>query len=298
MAVHRLSRDQANIHYRWDGSLPPALTVESGDEVIIETRSGEDDQVRPVDGADKLAEIDMSRLHALSGPIEVLGARPGHILVIHILEIKTGDWGFIMQRPGAGLIRGFEPYLRTFDLSRGTVEFAPGVQVELHPFLGVMGVAPANGPQSTRPPGDHGGNLDCAQLVAGTTLHLPVYHPGALFSCGDGHAAQGDGEVCVTAIECQLDVRLRFELLEGAPIARPRLETRTELMTMGAGRTLEAAARQALEDMLDLIVAVTGMSRPDAYALASAAVDLRVNQVVNEPMMGMRAVVSKAVLGV
>jgi acetamidase/formamidase len=170
--------------------------------------------------------------------------------------------------------------------------------VPLRPFLGVMGVAPAEpGEHSTIPPGPHGGNLDCRALVAGSTLFLPVFHSGALFSCGDGHAAQGDGEVCVTAIECAVTARVRLEVHKGATLVRPRAETPDAYLTLGAAPTFEEAARQCLEDMLELITERTGLGRSDAYALASVAVDIRVNQLVNRPMIGVRAVLPRAVLG-
>lgn len=297
MATHHLTRDQANVHYVWDAAIPPVLEVDPGDQVIIETRSGEDDQLQPGDGPEAIEAIDRERLHALSGPVRVRAARPGMLLAVRILELAPGPWGLVMQRPGAGLIRGFDPYLRFFDLTDGAVEFGPGVRVPLRPFLGVMGVAPAQGRHSTRPPGDHGGNLDCAELVVGTTLFLPIQVSGALFSCGDGHAVQGDGEVCVTAVECRMTARLTFDLIPGDGTRRPRAETPDAHMTMGSGPTLEDAARQALEDMLVLIRRLTGLDRSDAYALASAIVDLRINQVVNEPMMGVRAVLPKEVIG-
>lgn len=297
MAVYTLRRDDDRaIHFKWNAALQPVLRVASGSEVVIETRSGEDDQLRRDSTASDVERIDMRRLHALSGPIFVDGAEPGDTLAVHILDITPREWGFTMQRPAAGFLMGFPTYLRTFDLSGDQAEFAPGISVPLKPFLGVMGVAPAApGEHSTIPPGPHGGNLDCRDLVTGTTLLLPIFQPGALFSCGDAHAAQGDGEVCVTAIECAVIARLRFEVRK-QPLLRPRAETPDSWLTLGAAPTFEQAAREALEDMLDLIVERTELSRADAYALASVAVDIRVNQLVNRPMIGVRAVLSRAVL--
>ena len=298
MAVYSLRRDDdRNIHFKWNAALPPALAVPAGSEVIVETRSGEDDQLRPTSTAADVEALDMRRLHALSGPIAIGGAEPGDTLVVHILDVVPAAWGFTMQRPGAGFLLGFPTYLRTFDLGGGTAELAPGVRIPLRPFLGVMGVAPAAGEHSTIPPGPHGGNLDCRDLVAGSVLYLPVFVRGALFSCGDGHAAQGDGEVCVTAIECATTARLRFEVLKGGPpLTAPRAETPTALLTLGAAPTFEEAARQCLEAMLELIAERTGVGRADAYALASLAVDIRVNQLVNRPMIGVRAVLPRAIL--
>lgn len=299
MTVYSVRRDDArNIHFKWNAALPPVLRVPSGSEVTIETRSGEDDQLRPTSTAADVDALDMRRLHALSGPIAVVGAEPGDTLAVHIVDVRPASWGFTMQRPGAGFLLGFPTYLKTFDLRDGSAELAPGVRIPVRPFLGVMGTAPAEGEHSTIPPGPHGGNLDCRDLVAGACLYLPVFVEGALFSCGDGHAAQGDGEVCVTAIECAMTARLRFEVLKGGPtLTAPRAETSDALMTLGAAPTFEEAARQCLEAMLDLISERTGLNRSDAYALASLAVDIRVNQLVNRPMVGVRAVLPKAILG-
>lgn len=299
MVVHHLRRsEQRTVHYRWDRTLPPVAVVAPGDEVIVETRSGEDDQLRPGDPPQAVAALDRSRIHALSGPIYVNGARPGDVLEVSVLELTPARWGLVLQRPGAGLLTDFPPYLRfiPLDLERGTASFAPGISVPLRPFLGVMGVAPAEGVHSTIPPGSHGGNLDCRDAVAGSVLSLPVFVPGALFSCGDGHAAQGDGEVCVTAIECAMTARLRFQVRHDYALSDPCLETPDAWMTLSAAPTLEAAARQALAAMLDFIVERTGLSRADAYALSSLAVDLRINQVVNRPMVGVRAVLPKSVI--
>jgi acetamidase/formamidase len=169
--------------------------------------------------------------------------------------------------------------------------------VPLAPFLGVMGVAPAAGPCSTIEPGLHGGNLDCRDAIAGTVLRLPIQVAGALFSCGDGHAAQGDGEVCVTALECALTARLRFELERGRALPGPLLETPDAWMTLASAPTVEDAARAAVEAMLALICERTSLDRAAAYALASLAVDVRINQLVNGTQMGVRAVLAKSVLG-
>lgn len=298
MAPDTLRRDDdRNVHFQWDASLPPVLTVDSGSEVVVETRSGEDGQFRPDSTPADVAAMDMRRLHALSGPIFVRGAEPGDTLAVEVLQISTADWGFTMQRPGAGFLLGFPDYFRAYRLADGFAQLgASNIRIPLRPFLGVMGIAPANGVLSTIPPGPHGGNLDCRDLVAGSTLYLPVFVSGALFSCGDGHAAQGDGEVCVTAIECAVTAHLRLSVLKGGiPLTSPRAETTDTYMCLSAAPTFEEAARVCLEDMLLLISEHTGLTRADAYALASAAVDLRINQVVNRTV-GVRAVLPKAIL--
>jgi acetamidase/formamidase len=300
VAVHTLRRAAAeNIHYTWRATRAPALSIDPGDEVIVETRSGEDDQFTRASTASDVAHLDMRRLHALSGPIFVRGVRPGDTLAVDIVDVAPADWGLTMQRPGAGFLRGFADYFHAWDLQAwpGFAALRGKVRVPLRPFLGVMGVAPAEGEHSTIPPGPYGGNLDCRDLVAGSTLYLPVFVPGALFSCGDGHAAQGDGEVCVTAIECATVARLRFGVVHARPRLRePRAETPDALLTLSAAPTFEQAARQALEAMLELIQERTGLDRPDAYTVASVAVDIRVNQVVNGGTIGVRAVLPKACL--
>lgn len=299
MTAHRLARDDdRNIHHAWDPAIPPVLTIAPGDEVLVEARSGEDDQVRQTSTVDDLAHVDLSRVHALSGPIAVRGAEPGDALAVEILALEPAGWGFTMMRPGAGLLPDFASWLRTYpiDRDRRVVEFAPGIDIPLAPFLGQMGVAPADGPRPTIPPGAFGGNLDCREMVAGTCLRLPVLVPGALFSCGDGHAAQGDGEVCLTAVECAMTARLRFNVEHLPWLRAPLLETAAAWLTFGAAPSLEPAATEALEAMLDLLGRVAGLDQASAYALASAAVDLRVNQVVNRPNVGVRAAVPKAVL--
>jgi acetamidase/formamidase len=294
----RLERsDQTAIHYRWDASLPPRIAVDPGTEVIVEARPGDDGQTLANSTADEPEPFDYRRLHALSGPIAVRGAEPGDTLVVRILDLVPGPVGFTMMRRDAGLLTDFEPWVRTYRLDRadGVAEVAPGVHVPLRPFFGVMGNAPLGESRSTIPPDTHGGNIDCRDVMTGTTLRLPVFVPGALFSCGDGHAAQGDGEVCVTAIECEMTGRLRLDLEKRTGLAAPQLETDEAWMTFGAAPTVEEAAQQAVRAILGIIRERSGVDEPTAYAIASQCVDVRVNQLVNRPNMGVRAVLPKSV---
>lgn len=296
--LHRLERsDSRVIHSRWDPAIRPVLTVAPGDEVIVECRAGDDGQLRRDGTSADVDAMDRSRLHALTGPIEVAGARPGDVLAVHVLEFGLPEWGFTMIRPGAGVLDAEPSWFRVFDIDveRGRALVAPGIELAVAPFLGVMGVAPADGPRSTIAPDVYGGNLDCREAGVGSILRLPVQVPGALFSCGDGHAVQGDGEVCVTALECALTARLRFEL-ETGPATGPTLETPTAWMTLAAAPSVEQATRVALEAMLSLIQARTALDRATAYALASLCVDIRINQLVNRPHVGVRAVLAKDVL--
>ena len=288
-----------NVHYRWDAALPPIAEVDPGTLVGIETRSGEDDQLRPGDGPDAVDRLDFGRLHALTGPILVRGALPGQLLEVRIESFDLGPYGFLLQRPGAGLLRGFPTDLRWVDLdaSAGVARFAPGIDIPLAPFLGVMGVAPEGPPVRTIEPGPHGGNLDCRDLGAGATLYLPIQVPGALFSCGDAHAAQGDGEVCVTGIETALRARLQLDLLvPDMPLDDPVAETPDAWMTLSAAATIEEAAARAVEAMIGLVARFTELTRGDAYALISAAGDVRINQLVNGDRFGVRVMLPKSIL--
>ncbi len=221
------------------------------------------------------------------------GARPGDTLEIEILELEPGDWAWSAILPGEGLLPGDfpDPYLRTFELSGGSAVIAPGVEVPLDPFLGTMGTHPAApGVHSVFPPHEGGGNMDARHLRRGSTLWLPVWCEGALFSCGDPHAAQGDGEVCVTALECDMQAVLRFHVRPwsiGAPRflvpGRPAPATGADghLGTMGIGPDLMEGARAAVREMIALVVERTGLTRHDAYLLCSLAGDLKILEIVD-----------------
>lgn len=287
------------VHARWDAGIRPVAEVEPGEVVVIRTRTGEDGQLRPGDGPEALDRLDFGRLHALTGPVAVRGAMPGDLLVVDVLALEPAPWGFLLERPGAGLLRDRPNYLRfvEIDARAGLVRFAPGINIPLRPFLGVMGVAPAAGPLRTIEPGPHGGNLDCRSLGVGARLHLRVQVPGALFSCGDGHAAQGDGEVCVTAVETSMTATLRLGLARAATRVRnPVAATPEAWITLAAAGRVEDAAAEAVQDMIDLIVASTDLTAGDAYALVSAAGDVRINQLVNGGAMGVRVELPRAVV--
>lgn len=272
------------LHTTWDGALPPALEIADGDVVEIATKAATGDQLLPGDGDDALARIDWGQVHPLSGPIAVRGAEPGCTLEIEVLRCVPGDWGYACIDPTFGLLkeRFRDPRLRFFELDReaGSVEFAPGVDLRLAPFLGVMGVAPTGPPRTTFAPGDHGGNIDCKELVAGSRLFLPVLVPGARFSCGDGHALQGDGEIC-SAIECEMDVALAFRVHERRISPRPVVVAGGELLTIGSGASLLAALQEAAADMVDLLGRWFGIGAEDAYMLLSLAGDARIDELVN-----------------
>jgi acetamidase/formamidase len=251
-------------------------------------------------------KIDRGRIHALTGPIFVDGAESGDVLQVDVLEVAHQGWGWSSVISGMGFLkdRFREPYLFHWQLE-GNVShsLAPAV-VPLRPFCGVMGVAPAkDGEFLTRPPGIYGGNMDVRELCAGATLYLPVFNAGALFSAGDVHAAQGDGEVCINGIECPADVTLRCELHKKRQLAGPMIESRgmpdreTEAwIVVESAPDLIAAARAATSRMIDFLMSRWGFSDTHAYLLCSVAMNLRLSQVVNEPMYTISAAMPKQVL--
>ena len=279
----------------FDADLPPVATLASGDEVTINTVSG-GPQVLPEGGfhiPPELLEIHAGGLpgmpgHILTGPVEVAGAMPGDVLQIDILDVALRqDWGYTFIRPLAGTLpQDFpEPHQITvaLDAARAEATLPWGLKLPLSPFFGVMGVAPPPswGRISTIEPRVHGGNLDNKELVAGTTLYLPVMVEGALFSCGDGHGAQGDGEVCVTAIETALQGRFRLTVRRDLDLSYPEAETPAHFITMGMHPDLDACVEMALRRMITLVSSRAGISRAEAYMLCSLAGDLRITQTVN-----------------
>ena len=283
------------VHYSWDAGNEPVLRIESGDTVVVRTRDVSDNQIGPGSTAADVAAMDWERVYPLAGPIGVEGAQPGDTLAIEILDIHTEGWGWTAVIPGFGLLPDDFPeaYLRVFDLSRGDVTYLrEDVAIPLEPFFGTMGVCPAGASNlPVMPPGIFGGNMDTRQLTRGTTLYLPVQVEGALFSCGDAHAAQGDGEVCVTGIEAPMYAALRFTLERGRSIPAPQFLTPGPLTprvdsagfygTTGVGPDLYRAAQDAVRAMVDHLAATRGLSREDAYVLSSLTVDLKIAEIVD-----------------
>ncbi|HEX7215575.1 MAG TPA: acetamidase/formamidase family protein [Methylomirabilota bacterium] len=293
---HRLDAEQ--VHYEWNNALPPRLAIEPGDTVVFDTRDAADRYYRPDSThADVLARGPF-RGHPLTGPVRVRGARPGDVLVVEILEVKPDAFGWTAIRPGRGLLPESDfgkPFLQIWDLSDGTHARAGGrVAVPMAPFPGVMGTAlDVAGGHSTMPPRKNGGNMDIKQLTAGSTLYLPVWVDGALFSVGDTHAIQGDGEVCVTAVEMSGRVTARFGLERGRHLAEPQLRTTRApsaaapagswFATTAHGPDLFAASQQAVRYMIDHLARERGLSREEAYILCSVTVDLKISEIVDAP---------------
>jgi acetamidase/formamidase len=253
-------------------------------------------------------QIDRGLIHALTGPIFVRGAAAGDVLQIDVLEVAHKGWGWSSVIAGLGFLkeRFAEPYLFHWELERDASRSLLPAVVPLRPFCGVMGVSPAEeGEFRTRPPGVFGGNMDVRELCSGATLYLPVLNTGALFSAGDAHAAQGDGEVCINGIECPADVTLRFQLHKRQSLPGPMIESaagvepdaQSDAWIVVESRTdAIAAARAATSRMIDLLASRWGFSEVHAYLLCSVAMRLRLSQVVNEPMFTVSAALSKRVL--
>ncbi len=279
----------------FDATLPPALSIASGDTVVIETVSGgpadlpPDNFHVPPELLDIHARSErMLPGHILTGPVAVQGAMPGHVLEIRVLDVALRqDWGFNSIRPLAGTLPYDFETARTvtipLDRATNTAALSWGLKLPLAPFFGVMAVAPPRnwGRVSTIQPRAHGGNIDNRELVAGSTLYLPIFNEGALFFCGDGHGAQGDGEVCVTAIETALRGTFQLVLRTDMELTYPRAETPTHHITMGMDPDLDRCVELALRDMIVLLQDKAGLAPEDAYMLCSLAGDLRVTQTVN-----------------
>ncbi|MFG3151441.1 acetamidase/formamidase family protein [Streptomyces sp. NPDC048219] len=289
---HRIDPDL--VHHAWDASLHPTLRIEPGDTVHFDLKMAGHGQIRHgVPYAD--TTVDFTTLYHLLGPIYVEGARPGDTLEIEILNLAPGPWGWCAVLPELGLLPDDfpDPFIRYFDLTGAThTELVPGVRVPIRPFLGVMGTLP-NGidTASAFPPHQGGGNVDTRHLTRGATLQLPVFRDGALFSCGDPHAAQGDGEVCVSAIETSMTAALRFTVRQQSistprftvpsPSVRPERDAEGYYGTMGIHADLMEGARTAVRGMIDLVAGEHGLTPQDAYMLCSVAGDLRIFEIVD-----------------
>jgi acetamidase/formamidase len=303
MATHHIPATPETV--RWglfDAAFPPLITVDSGDTVSLECVVAGLPETLPPPGSGLAVPPALAAIHAgvqprpghiLTGPVAVAGAEPGDMLEVRIEAVEFGaDWGYCGFRPLAGTLPEDFPerFISHIPIDRAarTCRLPWGTELPLAPFFGVMGVAPPAiyGSISTREPREHGGNLDNKELVAGSTLFLPVHVPGANFSAGDGHGVQGDGEVCINALETCLNGRFTLILHKGggarAPLlAFPRAETPTHYISMGLNEDLDLAMKQALREMIGFICARSNLSRQQAYQLCSLAVDFHVTQTVN-----------------
>jgi acetamidase/formamidase len=292
-SIH-VAREQ--FHLAWDRSIEPIATVGSGAVVEIDALDASCGQITAASDLADLEKLDFSRVDQVNGPIAVEGAEPGDTLEIELLEFQPADWGWTASIPGFGLLADdfTDPRLRITRLEAHRAEFLPGIRIPLAPFCGELGVAPpTEGAHSTIPPDLFGGNMDTRHLTAGTRLFLPVFAPGARFSLGDGHAAQGDGEVCGTAIETPMRVLVRLTVRKDLHLTGPEFLTAGPLAggtnigpyyaTDGVGPDLMTAARDAVRRMIDYLGRDHGLGPTDAYLLCSVAIDLKISEIVDAP---------------
>lgn len=305
-----IHRDQS--HLRWSKNEKPRLTISPGDLVSFDCIDGGNGQIQPDSTPETILHLDVSRADPVFGPVYIEGAEPGDALEVEIVDLETAEWGWTAIVPNFGLLADEfpEPGLKHWSLPSGkrvngvngsqpsvpVAWFNERIRIPVQPFMGTMGVAPGvEGDFSTIPPLETGGNIDCKHITKGSKLILPVRTPGALFSCGDGHAAQGDGEVCGTAIETPMKATLRFKVLKDHSWVRsPHFQTpakssedhslpdKGSYSTMGIDSDLLEATRKAVRSMIEYL-GTRGLSRAEAYMLCSVAADLKLAEVVDMP---------------
>ncbi|HWW79466.1 MAG TPA: acetamidase/formamidase family protein [Steroidobacteraceae bacterium] len=313
--THRLEATPSTVAYGYYWSdAKPALHIDSGDIIDVDTvltntpaglaKAGVPDQKIQASLKAIVEEVTGDRKgpggHILTGPVYVEGAEPGDVLEVKILAILMPlDYGY-------NGCKGFLPEncepdapirILNLDRSRMTAEFAPGIVLPLHPFFGSMGVAPAPelGRVSSNPPGRHAGNLDNRELVAGTTLYIPIFTRGALFEIGDGHAAQGDGEVDQTAIETSLRGRLQLTVRKDMKLTWPRAETATDYISMATDPDLTVATKAAIQEMIDFVSLQRKLTKHQAYQLVSLAGNVAITQLVDKPNYGVHVRIPKSI---
>ena len=291
--------DAAVVHYEWNNAIPPRLVAEPGDTLVIDTRDAADGYYTPASTSRDTAARGPFRGHPLTGPVAVRGARPGDVLVVDILDVQpAAPFGWTHIRPGRGLLPEADfpaSFLQIWDVEDGKfarmrARSGARIAVPQAPFPGVIGTAlDEPGSHSTMPPRKNGGNMDVKQLTAGATVYLPIWVEGALLSVGDAHAAQGDGEVCVSAVEMSARVTVRVGLRTERPLREPQLRTAgqpargAEFATTAHGPDLFAASQQAVRYLIDHLAAERGLTRKEAYVVASVAADLRISEIVDAP---------------
>lgn len=294
--LHTIHRHQQ--HYGWDNTLAPIMRIAPGESAEFDVSDSSSGQITPGATVEDIARLDFGKINPVCGPVFIDGAEPGDILKVTLLSFAPSGWGWTANIPGFGLLadefREAALHIWSYDAALSPASFGDWAKVPLKPFTGTIGVAPAApGLHSIVPPRRVGGNMDVRDIAQGTELYLPVEVPGALFSVGDTHAAQGDGEVCGTAIESPMKVALKFDLVKRTPLAHPRfttpgpvsrhLDAKGYEVTTGIGPDLMEAARAAVRSMIDLLSRQRGMPAVDAYMLCSVCGDLRISEIVDLP---------------
>lgn len=289
--------DDSKVHAFWDKTLEPRLEINPGDTVAFECREASDNQVTPDWISEDLRNLDFKPMHPLTGPVYIKGAEPGDTLEVEIIDLVHKGWGWTATIPGFGLLADDfpEPFLHHWRLENETCYFkkGSGIEVPFEPFCGVMGLAPQNsGRIDTIPPRANAGNIDICSLIPGTKVWFPVWASGALFSTGDCHAAQGDGEVCGTAIESPMIATLRFNVRKGVKVdelqfqtsrALTRTNSKGSFVTTAHGPDLISNAQNAIRYMIDHLSESYGLTREESYLLCSVVVDLKISEIVDAP---------------
>jgi amidase len=285
----RVSRKHRVFSYAADHE--PCARISPGETVVVETTNAFGDQeFRP---GQTLETLDLSQADPLTGPLFVEGAQPGDTLAVHIHHIEvigTGAQGII---PNFGVLEWERMPLHFFTPENGRIRWLRGIELELRPNLGAMGVAPASGSIPSIEPGDHGGNQDTKYVCAGSVVYFPVFHPGALLFMGDCHQIQGDGELCGVAPETDAEVTLHVEVVKDQSIRRPRIRARDRVMNLASAKTLEEAVRVATRDAVDLLVAEKGFTEDEAYMLLTVKADVEICQVV-DPLVTVRVAMDRS----
>lgn len=291
------SLDSSITYNAWDNSIEPRIEIDSGDTIWIEMADSSDGQVIPGMTVHAFEQINFDLIHALTGPVAIAGAKPGDTLKIEVLEYAHKGWAWQSINPSKCFLPDdFDNfYLQHWKLEGDVSYSMPGIQLALHPFCGIIGVQRNEaGVFKTRPPGAFGGNMDVKHLTAGSTLYLPVMVPGAKLCAGDAHAAQGDGEVSINGLEAPMDVKLRISLCQDVSVEAPYLITTPDLVPVAyqtsryhgfisSGPDIMECARCAVRRAIDFIMKRAGLSAEQAFLLCSAALDLKLSQVVNVP---------------
>ena len=299
MSAHgRHTIHRQHIHHGWNNAFAPRLKIAPGETVQFEIVDASSGQLNPKSTEADLEKLDLARVNPVTGPVYVDGAKPGDALKIKVLSFRPSGWGWTGNIPGFGLLTDQFPKAKlhhwNYDPGLAPAMYGPGGRVPLKPMCGTIGVAPAEpGLHSIIPPRNVGGNMDVRDIAEGVELYLPVEVDGAVFSVGDTHAAQGDGEVCGTAIETSIDVALQFDLVKGANLRMPRYVTPGPVsrhfdakgyeVTTGIGPDLMTGARTAVSEMVELLSRRYGYSPIDAYMLCSVCADLRISSIVDVP---------------
>jgi acetamidase/formamidase len=300
-AHHRIDLD--TFHYKWNRAHEPVLRIEDGDDVTFEINDVWSWSIKKSSTASDLVRLDTEKLYPLAGPVYVEGAKPGDALVVDVLDMSIGDFGWTLIIPGFGILEEFkEPYLYKWDLKdKKFASFKNGIKIPIKPFCGVLGVAPKNrGSFDVAPPGKHAGNLDIRHLTKGSSVTMPVWVPGALFSTGDIHASMGDGEVCLCAIECPGTAKLRFSIQKDTELPWPRYTTpgdkqpkRGYFAATGIATDLMTATKESVRNMISYLSKEYDLTAEEAYVLCSVAADVRVHEVVDKPNWVVGTVISQ-----